>query len=203
MPITMPASPGFIRPRFGLETNTQTFESPLTKAVQRKLLLGSRWTLSGTLPAMNRAQMAPWQAFLLQLEGRVNTFYGYDPDGREPRGLAAGTPLVKRGSQTGSTLEIDGCTPNVTGWMLAGDYFSVNGELKMLTANVNTNGSGEATLSFKPALRTSPADNAPVTVRDCTCTMVLTDDMQAMWEGASNRTGFYEPLTFSAVEVFS
>jgi len=202
MTLTMPSTPGFIRPRFGLQTNTQRFESPLTKNVQRILLSGGRWVLSASLPAMNRQQMAPWQSFFLQLEGGVNTFYGFDPDGKTPRGAATGTPLVNGASQTGSSLIIDGCTANVTNWMMAGDYFSVNGQLVMVTANANTNGSGQTTLNFKPALRSSPADNAPLTVQNATCTMILSDDMQAMWEGRSNREGFYESITFSAIEVF-
>lgn len=201
MPIDLPASPGFMESKFGLETNTGRFESPLTKATQRILLSGSRWTFSATLPQMNRSQAATWQAFLLKLEGGVNTFNGYDPDAREPRGPMGGTPLVKGASQTGSTLAIDGCTANITGWGKAGDYFSVNGELKMLTADCNTNGSGEATLSFKPALRNSPADNAALTARNATCTMILTDDMQAVWQANANH--IYQPITITAFEVFS
>jgi hypothetical protein len=200
MPISMPASPGFTRSRFGLETNTQTFESPLTKNVQRVMLGGARWTLSVTLPRMNRIQAAAWQAFLLQLEGRANTFYGFDPDAKQPRGAATGTPLVNGAGQTGSTLNIDGCTPNVIGWLRAGDYFETGGELKMLTHDANTNGSGQTTLYFKSPLRDSPADNATVTVQNPACEMILSDDMQAMWE--ANQNGIYEPITFTAVEVF-
>lgn len=196
----MPASPGFIRSRFGLETNTQTFESPLTKNVQRVLLGGARWSLSVTLPRMNRQQAAPWQAFLLGLEGQVNTFSGFDPDTKYPRGNVAGsTPLVKNGSQTGSSLTTDGWAAS-TVVLKAGDYFSVNGELKMVTSDVTSDGSGNATVSFKPALRSSPADNAPLTVTNATCTMILTDDMQAVWE--SDHNGIYESISFSAVEVF-
>jgi hypothetical protein len=201
--IYMPSTPGLTHPRFGLVTNTQRFESPLTKNVQRVLLAGSRWQLDGTLPAMNRDQMGLWQAFFLQLEGSANTFWGFDPDGKNPRGPAGGTPLVNGGSQTGSSLIIDGATPSVNGWLLPGDYFSVNSELKMVTSAVNTDGSGNATINFKPALRSSPSDDAALTVRDAACTMILTDDMQAMWNGASNKVGFYEPMTFSAFEVFS
>ena len=36
--INMPTAPGFTTCRFGLETNTQTFTSPLTKSTQRVLL---------------------------------------------------------------------------------------------------------------------------------------------------------------------
>jgi hypothetical protein len=201
MAINLPSTPGFTVSRFGLETNTQRFESPLTKSVQRMLLGGARWTATYSLPAMNRDQAAVWQSFFLQLEGSANTFNAYDSDARFPRGVATGTPLVMGGSQTGSSLIIDGCTANITNWIMAGDYFAVNSELKMVTANANTNGSGQATISFKPALRESPADNAPLTFDTPTCEMVLADDMQAMWE--CNENGIYQPKSFSAVEVFA
>ena len=209
----MPQTPGFIaESKFGLRTNTGRFESPLNNAVQRKLYPGARWELTLTLRAMHRREAAAWQAFLLLLEGSVNAFNGYDPDARDPRGPASGTPLVKGGSQTGSTLLIDGCAAGVAGWMLAGDYLKserrgirvapgVNGELKMLTQDAGTNGSGEATLTFKPALRNSPADNAPLTVRNASCAMTLIDDAQSVWQTNMNRV--YQPITLSAVETFS
>jgi len=199
--IDLPFPAGFTTSRFGLETNTQTFTSPLTKATQRMVLGGARWTWTFSLPAMKRDMAARWKAFIDQLEGQGNTFNAYDPDCIAPRGVATGSPLAKGGSQTGSSLTIDGCTANVTGWLMAGDYFAVNGELKRLTQDANTNGSGEATLYFKPALRNSPADNAPLTVQKPTCTMILADDLQGMWE--CNAQGVYQPKTFTAFEVFS
>ncbi|MCE9566373.1 MAG: hypothetical protein K8U57_30485 [Planctomycetes bacterium] len=201
MTINMPSSPGFSACDFGLQTNTQRFESPLTKNIQRVLIGGGRWMANYSLPKMNRAQMAAWQAFFLSLEGSVNTFYAYDPDARTPRGVATGTPLVKGASQTGSSLNIDGCTAGVTGWMRAGDYFVVNSELKMLTQDATTNGSGETTLNFKPALSNSPADNDPLTVSNCTVPMVLSDDGQTRWRSGT-QVGIYEETTFSAIEVF-
>ena len=202
MPISMPSSPGFIRVKFGLQTNTQRFQSPINRYVQRVSLAGARWTASYSLPRMNRTQLAPWQAFLAQLDGSYNTFYGYDPDAKTPRGVATGTPLVNGASQTGSTLVTDGWTAGVTNILRAGDYFTVNNELKMVTADVSSNGSGQATISFKPALRSSPADNAPLTVTNATCIMALTDDSQMSW-ASGNRYGFYDELSFSAIEVFS
>ena len=201
MVLSLPASPKFVSSRFGLETNTQTWESPHTKATQRVLLGGARWVATYTLPKMFRDQFASWQSILLQLEGGVNTFYGYDPDAITPRGNIVGsTPLVNGGSQTGSTLITDGWA-NSTLVLKAGDYFTVNTELKMVTADATTNGSGQVTISFKPALRSSPADNAALTVTSATCTMVLTDDNQAMW--STNHRSVYQDFTFSAMEVFS
>ena len=204
MPLALPTVTGFTTSRFGLETNTQAFTSPFTKAVQRVALGGSRWTASLSLPPMKRDKAAVWQAFFLQLEGGANTFSGYDPDAAAPRGQASltpGTPAVNGANQSGSTLNIDGCPATVVNYLLPGDYFGVNGELKMVVAPVNTNGSGQATLAFKPALRNKPGDNAAVTLVKPTCVMALIDDQQAVWE--CDVRGVYQPKTFSAIEVFS
>lgn len=202
MPIDMPASPGFIvRSAFWLETHTQTFTSPLNNATQRLLLGGARWKAGYTLRRMHAREAGAWQAFLMSLEGGVHTFNAFDPDKKSSRGLQGGIPLVSGAGQTGSSLAIDGLTPNVVGWALAGDLFSVNGELKMLTAPINSDGSGNATANFKPAIRNSPADNAPLTFEKPTCTMALIDDQQNLWE--SDRHGVYEEKTISAHEAFS
>ncbi len=202
MVLAMPASPGFVACRFGLETNTQRFESPLTKTTQRLVLSGARWVATYTLPRMNRQQFANWQAFLLQLEGSANTFYGFDPDARVPRGNVTGSaPLVKGAGQTGSSLLIDGLAASTNNILLPGDYFSVSGQLVMVTAPLNSDGSGEGTVYFKAALRSSPADNAPLTVTNPTCEMTLIDDQQTMW-GSGSRLAIYDEFTFSAQEVF-
>jgi hypothetical protein len=198
--LIMPPLPNFVTARFFLETNTQRFESPITKTVQRVLLGGSRWNATYTLPAMKTDLGSKWQAFFLQCAGSVNAFAGFDPDNRTPRGPAGGTPLVAGGSQTGNTLAIDGCTSNAL-FLKAGDYFSVNGELKMQTVDTNADGSGNVTLTFMPALRSSPADNTPIITDRPSCTMVLSDDMQAAFD--RNHLGIFQPKTFTAIEVFS
>jgi len=136
----------------------------------------------------------------MQLKGRVNTFYASDPDWQRNLGAWTGTPLVKGASQTGNTLLIDGCTASVTNWARAGDYFSVNGELKRCTAAKNSDGSGEVTLAFEPPLRASPADNAALTFNPATCTMILTSDQVAEWN--SNQNKIYDEKSFTAYEVF-
>ncbi len=71
-----------------------------------------------------------------------------------------GTVLVNGGSQTGTTLAIDGLTdiPQI------GDTFSIAGVQKVYTVlAVPTVTSGAATVSIYPELLTSPADNAAVT----------------------------------------
>lgn len=199
MTISLPAGIQIRSCKFGLQFNTQLFVSPLSATTQRLELPGARWRATYVVVPNTRSQVAAVQAFLIQLRGGANTFYGYDPAATTPRGTATGTPLVNGGSQTGTSLTTDGWTNGVTGIMKAGDYFTVNGELKMMTADVNSNGSGQATLTFEPALRSSPADNAPLTVSTATCVMRLVDDDQTDWD--VDVSGFYS-ITFSGIETF-
>lgn len=200
MPINMPINPAFKASSFYLQTNTQIFESPINRATQRLELQGQRWVASFTLPKMTRSQAAEWIAFFMQLKGRTGTFYASDPDWQTNIGLWSGIPLVKGAGQTGNTLLIDGCTASQTNWARAGDYFTVNSELKRCTASKNSNGSGEVTLTFEPPLRASPADNAVISFNPATCNMILTSDDIMDWN--SNHNKIFDEKTFSAYEVF-
>jgi len=202
MPIlTLPAQPAFARSRFGLLSNTQQFVSPLNRSAQTLELPGARWFGEFTLPPMKRALAAPWQAFLAQLRGGAGRFYAGDPDGKVARGAATGTPLVNGAGQAGVNLATDGWTASVTGILKAGDYVAYDAggvrQLHVLTADANSNGAGQATLAIEPAIRTSPADNAALTVSAATCVMRLVDDAQAAWD--ADAAGVYG-LSFAAVE---
>lgn len=75
-----------------------------------------------------------------------------------------GTVLVNGGSQTGTTVNVDGLTsiPQI------GDTFSISGVEKVYTVlSVPTVTAGAAALSIYPALASSPADNASLTMLSC------------------------------------
>ncbi len=198
--LTMPSTPGFRASRFGLVANTQTFRSPLDGTVQTLELTGARWQAHYELPPMKRAQAAAWTAFLTELLGSAGRFHGFDPDARMPRGSALGTPLVNGAGQTGKGLIVDGWSELETGLLLPGDYFEVNGELKMVTASVASDSAGEAALAFTPPLRASPADGAALTLANPKVTMMLADDEQAAWD--ADRASVYG-ISLAGVEVFS
>ncbi len=197
--LSMPAAPGFRASRFGLIANTQTFRSPLDGTVQTLELTGARWQANYELPPMTRAQAAAWTAFLTDLLGSAGRFYGFDPDARTPRGSALGSPQVAGAGQSGKSLFVDGWSELETGLLLPGDYFEVNGELKMVTAQVDSDSGSEALVTFTPPLRASPADNAPLTTGNPKATMMLVDDKQAIWN--ADRASVYG-ISFSAVEAF-
>jgi hypothetical protein len=149
---------------------------------------------------MKRNYAAAWQAFFSAMLGQKNTFSSYDPEAKLPRGASGGTPLVNGASQTGTTLVTDGW-PNSTLVLKAGDYFVVNSELKIVTSDATSNGSGQLTISFSPDIRTSPSDNAPLTVSNWTIPMILASDTETMWE--TNEHGVYLPKSFVAFEALS
>ena len=201
MAIPIPSVPNFTTSSFYLQFNTQEFESPLSKSVQRVQLSGPRWVASFSLPSMIRDTVSEWITFFNNLRGNLNTFNAFDPEGKIPRGSAGGTPLVNGASQTGNTLITDGWPISTNGILLKGDYFSLNGELKQITEDANSDGSGNATLTFEPNLRNSPADDAPLTTQNATVEMILANDNAGIFTTDPN--GIYLPKSFSAFEPLS
>lgn len=185
---------------WSLQSNTQQHRSPLSGTIQTLELAGARWSASLRFDSLTQSDARTMMAFLVQLRGGAGRFYLYDHSLPVPRGTATGTPLVNGASQTGTSLTTDGWTINITGILKAGDYIGVNGELKMVTADCNSNGSGQCTVTFEPPLRSSPADNAAITVTRPTCTMMLTGDDQTKWSG---NPGYRSSFVLTCVEPFS
>lgn len=147
---------------FGMVANTRSFTSVFSGAVQTVERAGGRLKMMMAFRNRSDAERQELIAFLMRLNGMEHRFTVRDY-GHTQRGAFGGTPLVKGAGQTGASLLIDGCTPNVTNWIRAGDQFQVGTELKVVTADANSNVSGEVTILFRSALRTSPADNAAIT----------------------------------------
>jgi len=109
---------------------------------------------------------------------------------------AARCALVNGGSQTGGNLIVDGLPTSTNGLARAGDWFEVNGELKRLTADLNSDSSGNGYLIFEPTLRTSPADNAPVIFRSPMGRFLLAEESTS-W---GTRPGILSDIELSLVE---
>lgn len=175
--------------------------SPFTLQEQVSSLSGEAWSIEFSPPTMRRESAEEWIAFALSLRGKYGTFLAGDPAGQTPRGVATGTPLVNGAGQTGNTLTIDGCTSGVTGWMKKGDYFQLgtgaSARLYKLIADADTNGSGQTTLEFVPALRSSPSDNDAVVVSGAKGVFRMTNN-DVPWSVDQNKNYSF---SFQAVEV--
>ena len=74
-----------------------------------------------------------------------------------PSFSGGGEALVNGPGQLGKLLNIRDADPDEILFRV-GEYFSINGELKVVTAQCTTDSIGEAQIQFDPPLRSSPAD---------------------------------------------
>lgn len=170
---------------WALESKTQTFESPLNGSIQTGALPGDKWRAMLTFTNQQGRPAHQLRAFLASLRGRSGRFYLTPHDHPAPDGTAAGSGVVSGAGQTGSALVTSGWTPDQSSLLLMGDYFQVGDEIKIITADTASDESGNATLTFAPPLRTSPANGAAIVTNNPKCIMMLEDDRQARFAASS------------------
>lgn len=123
-------------------------------------------------------------AFLAWLEWAQSTMAVFDVthtampgSGIAPNGVGGGSPVVAGGSQTGSSLDVDGLTPLTTKAFAGGDVIKIAGlaPIYRIRDDVDSDGSGAATLTITPAIPvgSSPADNAVITTSGCTIRAII------------------------------
>lgn len=161
---------------WGLQSNTETFSSPLNRSVQTVERPGARWKVSLEFPPMDSAQTGRLQAFLAALGGMAGRFTLW-PHGRP--GASLYSPLVN-GMMTDFKSLPTKSWPVSTLVLRAGDYLAVGGELKIVTADVTSDASGLATVPVAPAFRNAPSNNAAITLNKPRATMMLTTDEYAV-----------------------
>lgn len=180
---------------WSIEGNTAKLVSPLSGAIQTIDRGGERWRCQMTFRNLKSDDKQTLKAFLAKLNGQQHRFTLRD-HAQIQRGAFGGTPLVAGASQTGTSLNIDGCSTGITNWIREGDHFEVNGDLKMATADVNSDGGGLATLTFVPRILTAPADNAAITTTNPTGVFMLFDTTST-W---SNMPGDFSDFTIDCIE---
>lgn len=167
-----------------LEANNSTFVDELTRSMQTRSLVGDRWRIAHDYANRFGDDAKILRAFLTSLGGQRGRFYLGPPD-LDKQGTAGTTGIVSGAGQTGSTLNTTGWATNQPQLFAIGDYFGVNGELKLITAQISSDASGNATLEFAPPLRKSPANSAPIEVNDPRAVFYLENDRQASWRVTS------------------
>lgn len=173
MLIQMPASPVAADIKWDIDQPGQANRGEFTGKRRVTLLTAApRWYAKVTLPPiLGEVRALPWRAFAVDCDGIANTFRVIACEREQISGVAV---TVRGAGQQGHSLV-------TTGWgaagtkLLRGQFVTVAGQLLMLMADVVANAAGDATLSFKPYLRLSPAANAPVEVGRPYAVMSMTD----------------------------
>ena len=190
MPQTLPQSTAELRPsgmRFWLDTRWQSFVSPLTRSEQRQRL-AAIWKAELVWDGMEEADAHELLAFLDSINDEE--FYMRHPVRRTPRsGYSGNNGAVYQGSQTGTTLVVDGWSA-ATSLFKRGDYIMLAGlsgsdvgQVFEVTADCSSSGpSDQVPISVTPYIRTSPVDNCVVKYgEDVLFTMVLEKPVIPDW----------------------
>ena len=140
-----------------LAPNSAFLQSPLTGVVQTVARPGERWLYTVTWKAIKGAERADILGFFAQGNGGEHRFrmpfFGWTN-----RGAFGGTPVVDGAGQTGSTIAIRGCDLSVTNWVRRGDIVRFSNEISVVTADADSDGTGDISISIMPRIRTSPDD---------------------------------------------
>lgn len=202
-PLSLPTSIGIAQIELRATNAVAVSRSPFTFSTQVHAYSGQSWQADVTLPSIRRDLAEEWVAWLISLKGQLGTFYLGDPNAVTPRGSARDTDtiLVNGATSSGNTLAIDSAPASRTGYLKAGDYMQVgtgtSRQLFKVLADVNTNGSGQATVDIWPDVRTTIANNAAVTVEDTKGIFRLASNEQGF---SINEASFYG-ISFGAMEA--
>ena len=199
-PLTLPTATGIKTQNWSLRRITSITQSPFTLQQQVYQHSGEQWGATMTLPPMLKDKASIWLSFFLQLRGVRGTFKIGDQDRKTIQGVATGTILVNGDAQTGNAINLDGFANSTNNVFKAGDYIQINSYLYMVSADVNSNASGEATVYVEPSLRTGiEAINDDTTVvYSNTTTLMRLDSNELNWD--TNNVSVYG-ISFACSEA--
>ena len=152
---------------------------------------GQRWAFSVTFPPMERSSFDPIFAFSIKQRGQFETFTFVPKTIGTTRGVTTENPVVDGALAVGvNAAAVDGLTASTSNILRSGDFFKFSGHNKvyMCTADMTSDGSGDATLSFAPKLSTAVADNETITINNVPFNVAFSSDVSSY---GTNETGYY------------
>lgn len=188
-PLACPTVTGFRAQTVTPQAVVGATRSPFTTKAKVQAHQGQSVLLKVTLPPLSRDEFAEWQAWRLKLNGMEGTFtLGAGGRLATPRGSAAttpGTPVIDGAGQTGNEIDVTGLPATATGYLKQMDLVSwgtgADARLRYVLDDVDTNASGEATLTLWPAVRTAPGNGTAVEVQSAIGLWRMTEN-QMPWD---------------------
>ena len=120
----------------------------------------------------------------VKLSGMAGRVYMWNMKHETPRGVGTGTPKIKTQAAINAiSIATKGWTPSQTGILLEGDLIGLNDQVIVVTADANSDGSGDATLAIKPGLHAVALVDAVITVSKPKAIFMLEsdDEMRIIW----------------------
>ena len=180
-PLTLPA----FRARnftLGITPVVAVSASPFTGQQQVYEWPGVTWRASFDVIAKGRAEWSVLNTFIASLRGRLGTVLIYPYQGVRPRGttLTSGVTVATGGAAAQArSLNLSGMGSGRT--LLAGDFLQLGtgstARLHQVVENATADGSGNATVTVEPPLRTSYSSGSAVTlIKPCTLMRSVSND---------------------------
>ncbi|GEM_PF-1588794 len=160
-PLTFPAYSYVEQVRWQSVDAVGISQSPYTFSQQVYDYQSAFWVVDIDLRFLSRAEAMPVVSFINKLRGQRGTFSFYDVINAAPLGSPSGSPKVNGASQTGFSLVTDGWPNSTNNLLKEGDRIQIENSLYRVLSNVNSNGSGQATIDVWPHLKSHP-DNSDI-----------------------------------------
>lgn len=200
-PLTLPTDPDSFARRvtIGLQMAVARSTSPFTFAQQIQEHDGQLLTAEITTRIMSGEQASDWKGFIAALKCGVGTVLIGETSYKGPYGNAGGTPKVNGGATLGATtIATKGWTTSTTNILKRGDWIQIDQRLYMITQNVNSDGSGNATLDILPRLRQAHTNDTTIVTENPKGLFRLNSSGQQLWAGDE---GGYGAFGLSLVEA--
>lgn len=135
--VTLPTKFGFTRiERFQLSTFGNVFRSRYTGQRQMVTYPFAVWELEGQLVDYDGVEAAAIRAFFVKLKGQQNSFKLPTPGYSKPAsGFALSNVTASAADARATAITLNSVGSANAQFLRVGDYFTVNDELKMVTAD--------------------------------------------------------------------
>lgn len=176
-----PTSTGFRSINFQQNTITKQTKTQSGRSI-RSTNATTLWSGSLTFPTMTQEEFRPVLAFVALAQGSLNEFDVILPD--VSVSLSSGSAVSSKsvnGDHTAGDTTIDISTTLTSQNLLkAGDVvrFENHTKVYMVTSDINTDGSGNATLNIQPALVENLTNGEDITLTNVPFRMIITNDIQ-------------------------
>lgn len=179
---TFPSTPGFAAANFktnNLTKKTQTASGRVVRATNATTI----WSGTLAFPVMSLNEFRPIQAFVARAQGALNDFDIVIPlvsTSNSAFNHSVATLTTTSSASAGDTSVAFNCGTGPTNVFKAGDVvrFANHTKVYMIAADVNSDASGNATMTITPALVEAVSSSENITSHNVPFRMILSNDLQ-------------------------
>lgn len=187
-PLSIP-DPGMQMIDFDIDQNTS--DTPATHNKERQTQVFKGHLLKITLDVvdpLDRFQVKKWYTFQMRLKGPEKTFEFSPSFLGTSDGNPSGSPSVDSITSDNETITTSGWDADLTNALRVGDIIECNGEFKFVAKDIDTDGSGNASIPVWPPFRSDPS-GSDVIFDSPTGTFSLLNEDSVTWrtQGVNGR----------------